>query len=698
MNKAFHIFFFFFSLCMASLKINAQTTGVLYGTTQLGGTGIGNLLSYDPLNFTEASAVNFSAVKGYYPNGNVIQASNGLLYGLTYTGGSNHHGTLFYYDVEQNKDSVLINFNTPAEASPLGSLVQVNDSMLYGMSDSGGTFNEGTLFSYNILTNKDSVLVSFADTNGKYPSGNLIKDTNGLLYGMTPLGGSNGTGVLFSYNLLTGKDSVLINFTGANGSTPYGSLMLAKNGLLYGMTRFGGGSGAGVIFSYNPVTGKDTVWVNFNGINGSYPYGSLMQAANGLLYGMTYQGGTSNQGTLFSFSPSTGTYTLLVSLNGTNGQYPHNSLIQASNGYLYGMTFRGGTSDNGILFRYDTLTGVDTVLVNFSGINGAYPLADLTEAMSYSITGNDTLKCYGDSAGWAKITTRGAKMPVHFLWSNGATTDSVGNLKGGAFTCKVSDSAGITFNVPVNIIQPGMLVASPFTNNTCSGYNGSAWVTPVGGTGPYTFLWNNGSTTDTINGLSPGKDTCVVTDSHGCSASGVSVIAGASPLKIDSIVTTPTSCSWCTDGTAKVYVSGGIPPGDPAAYSYLWTYGGDTAFADSIPAGYDAVCVTSTYGCGSVCDSGFVVTGITELPITNYQLKLYPNPSAGNVNIALQGMGLEAITITDELGRNVYDKALDPGKVGYKLTIDFQENRNGVYIVQLLTKQGIITKKLLLVH
>lgn len=698
MNKAFPIFFFFFSLCLAPLKINAQTTGVLYGMTQLGGTGIGNLISYDPVNFTEASAVNFSATTGYYPNGNLIQASDGLLYGMTYAGGSNHHGTLFYYDIEQGKDSVLINFNTPNEASPLGSLLQVNDSMLYGMTDSGGTFNEGTLFSYNILTHKDSVLVSFADTNGKYPSGNLIKATDGLLYGMTPLGGSNGTGVLFSYNLLTGKDSVLVNFNGANGSTAYGSLIQATNGLLYGMTRFGGGSGAGVIFSYNPVTGKDTVWVNFNGVNGSYPYGSLIQAANGLLYGMTYQGGGTNQGTLFSFSTSTGAYNLLVSLNGTNGQYPHNSLMQATDGYLYGMVFRGGTSDNGVLFRYDTLTGSDTVLVNFNGVNGNYPLADLTEAFSYSITGNDTLKCFGDSAGWAKITTRGAKMPVHYLWSTGATTDSVGNLKGGAYICNVSDSAGITFNVTVNIIQPGMLVASPFTNNTCSGNNSSAWVTPVGGTGPYTYLWNNGSTTDTITGLSPGKDTCIVTDSHGCMASGVTVIAKAQPLKIDSIVTTPTTCSGCTDGSATVYVSGGIPPGDTISYLYLWTFGGDSATVHGIPGGYDAVCVTSNYGCGSVCDSGFVVTGLAALKAENNQVLIYPNPTEGNVTVTLYSMGFEGVNIMDELGRTIYHKTLNPGQARHALNINLYGNRSGVYIVQLLTQQGIITKKLLLLR
>jgi uncharacterized repeat protein (TIGR03803 family) len=99
------------------------------------------------------------------------------------------------------------------------------------------------------------------------------------------MGGTWNDGVIFSYNLVTGKDSVLLNFNDTNGANPGGSLVQAKDGKLYGMTQNGGSNTDGVIFSFDPVSGKDSVLVNFNGSNGSGPiYGSLVQDTNGLAY------------------------------------------------------------------------------------------------------------------------------------------------------------------------------------------------------------------------------------------------------------------------------------------------------------------------------------------------------------------------------------------------------------------------------
>ncbi|HXB10585.1 MAG TPA: choice-of-anchor tandem repeat GloVer-containing protein, partial [Bacteroidia bacterium] len=246
----------------------------------------------------------------------------------------------------------------------------------------GGLFNRaGVLFSYNVQTFKDSVLFRFDTIPGFLPCNNPSEDTStGLLYGMTEFGGSYiGSGVLYCYNPKTGKDSVLINFDTTKGFGPVGSyLFLASNGMFYGMTQYGGDSGKGVVFRYNPKTGQDTILINFNGLNGEVPQcNSLMQATNGLLYGIVAFGGSNNSGVLFSLDPVTNNYTVLVNLNGTSeGTQAYGVLVeQPGTNLLYGMTVRGGTYNMGVLFCYNIATNKDSVLFNFNGTNGSYPFS-----------------------------------------------------------------------------------------------------------------------------------------------------------------------------------------------------------------------------------------------------------------------------------------------------------------------------------
>jgi uncharacterized repeat protein (TIGR03803 family) len=94
---------------------------------------------------------------------------------------------------------------------------------------------------------------------------------------------------------------------------------------------------------------------NFDNTNGAHPNGSLIQATNGKLYGMTSEGGSINAGVIFSFDPSSYTYTKLKNFDGTNGGNPYGSLMQARNGKLYGMTRKGGSINAGVIFSFDLL-------------------------------------------------------------------------------------------------------------------------------------------------------------------------------------------------------------------------------------------------------------------------------------------------------------------------------------------------------
>jgi uncharacterized repeat protein (TIGR03803 family) len=201
-----------------------------------------------------------------------------------------------------------------------------------------------------------------AQTNPANPSGNLVQANDGKLYGMTQQGGSSGCGVMFSYDPVSTSFSVLQNFSESIGCAPYGSLMLANNGKLYSMTSAGGTNDRGVIFSYDPVTADYTVLKKLDNTTGGNPVGNLMQASDGKLYGMTGNNGGNNSGTIFSFDLANDTCITLRSFDQATGNYPRGSLVQANDGKLYGMTYNGSINLNGVLFSYDLISNTYSVL------------------------------------------------------------------------------------------------------------------------------------------------------------------------------------------------------------------------------------------------------------------------------------------------------------------------------------------------
>ena len=145
--------------------------------------------------------------------------------------------------------------------------------------------------------------------------------------------------------------------------------------------------------------------------------------------------------------------------------------------------------------------------------------------MSSLITGIDAL-CFGDSTGMAWVTAGGGSAPYTYLWNNGSTNDTISGLNAGAYWVIITDTAGCTISDTVTIGQPtpiNTLMGS--TPTLCAGTAvGVAWVNASGGTAPYTYLWNNTSTNDTISGLVAGTYWVTVTDSNGCTTSDTIVV------------------------------------------------------------------------------------------------------------------------------------------------------------------------------
>ena len=394
------------SLIVWQVVIQAQPT--LYGLTREGGTAsFGTIVKYQGATKTLSVVKSFESLE-YNPLGSLVQASDGKLYGMTSRGGSKNSGVIFSIDPATGIFGVVKNFSGGNGANPQGSLMQASDGKLYGMTLKGGSGDNGVIFSFDPTTGIYVVVKYFDGIKGANPYGSLIQASDGKLYGMTSVtnGGNtffNRGGVIFSFDLATSNYTVLKTF-GLNdhflldGYFPQGSLMQASDGKLYGMTQYGGTAGinsiyAGVIFSFDLVTNRYTVVKNCNRYSGANPQGSLIQASDGKLYGMTSTGGTGgtqSNGVIFSLDPVTSTYSFVTNLSDYGLKYPNGSLVQASDGKLYGMTSAGGTIINnpyGGIFSLDPATGIFGVLRSFDGLSGTYPLGDLVQASDGKLYG-----------------------------------------------------------------------------------------------------------------------------------------------------------------------------------------------------------------------------------------------------------------------------------------------------------------------
>ena len=359
-------------------------SGNLYGMTRYGGdSNLGTVFSLgtDGSGFSLLREFAGGVNDGGEPHGSLIlDSGSSKFYGMTIYGGSaSNAGIVFSIGMDGNDFSLLHNFTSGADNGgwPQGSLIlDSGSSKLYGMTKQGGDSNLGTIFSISTSGSGFTLLHEFEGYDGKLPYGSLILDS-GKLYGMTYQGGSSNLGTIFSMNPDGSSFSLLHEFAGGvdDGYKSYGSLIL-DSGKLYGMTPWGGDSSYGTIFSIETTGSNFSLLHEFAGgvDEGRNPRGSLI-LDSGKLYGMTYGGGDSDVGTVFSMGTDGSGFLLLHEFAGNDGLNPYGSLILNSD-KLYGMTYSGGGSSLGTIFSiqlgsnepiYSNFTSSETT--NFSAVD-----------------------------------------------------------------------------------------------------------------------------------------------------------------------------------------------------------------------------------------------------------------------------------------------------------------------------------------
>jgi uncharacterized repeat protein (TIGR03803 family) len=250
-------------------------------------------------------------------------------------------------------------------ASPYAGVVEATDGNFYGTTVTGGNNNEGTVFKIT-STGAFTTLYSFCSqsecTDGSSPQAALIQAADGNFYGTTEEGGNSNLGTVFKITP-SGTLTTLYNFCSlsecADGEAPYAGLIQATNGNLYGSTVEGGATSGGTVFEITP-SGALTTLYNFCSqskcTDGDNPYGALLQANDGNFYGTTVNGGANLGGTVFKITPSgilTTVYDFCSENDCADGDNPYAAPTQHTKGELYGITWDGGTTNYGTVFSVD---------------------------------------------------------------------------------------------------------------------------------------------------------------------------------------------------------------------------------------------------------------------------------------------------------------------------------------------------------
>jgi uncharacterized repeat protein (TIGR03803 family) len=367
----------------------ADSAGNFYGTTVSGGTGTlctggcGTVFELSPLaggKWKEKVLYSFTGGSdGKNPYGGVILDSKGDLYGTTVAGGSGGNcsgdgcGVVFLLSKSGNHwvETVMYNFTGGKDGfGPGGALVFDSVGNLYGTTPDGGKCRAcGVVYQISPIRGggwKQTVLHTFTrGADGAVGSlGPLFIDKGGNVFGVAELGGdpSCKCGVVFKLTSVSGKwkFKTLDAFKGVpNPGFPYGGVIADSKGNLYGTTYYGGASGQGSVFKLTKSAGKYTESVLYSftgGADGGSPTTTLMFDSKGNLYGTASAGGDSNgDGVVFKLAPKSGgkwsESTVHRFGKGSDGRNPYYGLIRDKAGHLFGTTAIGGGSGNGVVFE-----------------------------------------------------------------------------------------------------------------------------------------------------------------------------------------------------------------------------------------------------------------------------------------------------------------------------------------------------------
>ncbi|MDB4533889.1 gliding motility-associated C-terminal domain-containing protein [Vicingaceae bacterium] len=215
----------------------------------------------------------------------------------------------------------------------------------------------------------------------------------------------------------------------------------------------------------------------------------------------------------------------------------------------------------------------------------------VTNTSTFTVFGNTTDDSCNVSSGTIDLNIAGGSTPYTFVWSNGATTEDISGISAGNYSVTITDAANCSSSESFSIGNTSSFsYISSVINDTCNSGTGAINLSLTGGTAPYTFVWNNGATTEDISGLSADNYNVTISDASGCSAVESFTINNISLFNVsESII--GDSCS-SSNGSIDLIISGGSTP-----FTFAWSNGATTEDISGLSAGNYSVTITDASGC-----------------------------------------------------------------------------------------------------
>lgn len=596
---------------------------VFYGTTSFEGSmgGGGSAFIFNARSKYLAVVAPFTDHPlnpwGRYPSGALMLANNGYLYGLTQEGGNNGVGALYVVDPNSFFYDGLYSFAPATGGRPFDTkLMQASDGKLYGVTGTGGAFNRGVLFSFDINSNTYTKLVDFDGVNLATPRSPLFELSPGLLYGTSRYGGSSNNGTIYKYSIATNALTKIHDFNNTNGSSPIGSLVKANDGKLYGLAEYGGAQNTGVLYSIDPANDSYSV-VKEGGAGIGLPTGSPIVASNGKIYWIHDRDG------VFSYSPATGEYAwvwgVLESCNGT--------LVQASDGKLYGVTtWNSITNSHGSIFSIDLSTNTGVIESDIGDDIGWWPVQEhgLVEIVGCDKTITAAASSNGPLCNGSSLQLSAAGATTYYWTGPGNFTSNVQNpvinnvsaAHAGTYRVYTANSANFLFcysmdSVVVAINQPdAATITASAALSFCEG--GEVTLSSNYTTGNQ---WQRngenitGATDNEYIATSPGTYRSVVTTAEACITTSNELNVVVNPLPATPVATAAGPVSFCEGG--QVVLSSSATTGNQWLLNgEPITGAGSNQYAASTTGTYQVI-VTNTSGC-TAASNQIIVTKIAS--------------------------------------------------------------------------------------
>jgi len=334
---------------------------------------------------------------GIQPEAGMVRDNEGNLYGTTFFGGNgtgcdiNFAGCGVVFEITPSGvETVLHAFSGAKDGwNPTGRLIRDDAGNLYGTTQFGGLFGYGTVFKLDSFGN-ETILHHFrGGSDGANPNAGVVEDSTGNLYGTTRYGGQGcdgeGCGTVFKI-ATSGAETILYRFRdGSDGANPLSGVALDSAGDIYGTAWAGGIFNYGTIFEID-ILGHEKILYHFaGGGDGSNPVGGVTLDKSGNLFGTASGAGSSYIGTVFEVSAAGTESTVYTFTGGVDGAYPTSHLLVDSAGNLYGMASQG-VAGWGSVFKVSG--GTFTLLYYFSGTpDGGLPVGGLIMDSSGNLYG-----------------------------------------------------------------------------------------------------------------------------------------------------------------------------------------------------------------------------------------------------------------------------------------------------------------------